>query len=111
MLVYIPCKSVDQAETIGKSLLLLRLCACINIYPDMRSVYFWPPGKNELESASESVLIAKTTTSLLPRLEAEVKRLHTYTCPCIMSVPVSHVNKEYGDWLMSEMEVPVSKKE
>lgn len=109
--VYIPCKSTDQAETIGRELLLRRLCACINIYPDMRSVYFWPPGKNQLESATESVLIAKTTTDLLPRLELEVKRLHTYTCPCIMALPISYVNKEYGDWLMSEMDAPSSKKE
>lgn len=103
LLVYIPCKSVEQAKTIGKHLLSKRLCACINIYPEMNSFYFWPPKSGIFEESHESVLIAKTSKDLYTRLEEEVGKIHTYTCPCIMAIPVENINKAYYDWLKGEL--------
>lgn len=103
VLVYIPCKSLEQAETIGKDLLSKRLCACINIYPEMHSLYFWPPKSKTLEESHEAVLIAKTKNDLLPRLEKEVYTMHTYSCPCIMAIPTEYINKQYKDWLLGEL--------
>jgi len=103
VLVYIPCKSVEQAESIGKHLLSKRLCACINVYPHMQSTYFWPPQSGTYENAKESVLLAKTKKELLPQLEKEVYAVHTYTCPCIMAIPTVYINKQYSDWLQGEL--------
>jgi len=104
VMVYIPCKSTEQANSIGKHLLSKRLCACINVYPQMDSTYFWPPKSNSLESAHESVLIAKTKKNLLPKLEKEVCVVHSYKCPCIMAIPIEYINKDYYDWLKGELE-------
>ncbi len=104
LMVYIPCKSVEQAKTIGKQLLSKRLCACINIYPHMDSLYFWPPKSNTLEEGHEAVLLAKTSKEKYHLLEEEVSKIHTYTCPCIMAIPVEHINKPYYDWLKGELE-------
>lgn len=103
VLVYIPCKSEEQAREIGRHLLSQRLCACINIYPEMDSLYFWPPKSGIFEEAHESVLIAKTSKDLYQRLEDEVIKIHTYTCPCIMTLPVENINKAYHDWLKGEL--------
>ncbi len=103
LLAYIPCKSLEQAKTIGTHLLGKRLCACINIFPEMHSTYFWPPNIGKLEEASEVVLIAKTTKGLFPKLEEEVLKIHTYKCPCVMAIPVEHMNAQYEDWLKSEL--------
>ncbi|MFH2085816.1 MAG: divalent cation tolerance protein CutA [bacterium] len=35
LMVYITCESVKQAKSISKHLLTKRLCACVNIYPEM----------------------------------------------------------------------------
>lgn len=102
-MVYIPCKSVEQAKTIGTQLLNKRLCACINIYPEMNSLYFWPPQSNALEEGHEAVLIAKTSKEKYPLLEEEVSKIHSYKCPCIMAIPVEHINKPYYDWLKGEL--------
>ena len=104
VLVYIPCKSVEQAESIGKHLLNMRLCACINVYPDMHSTYFWPPKSDTFEQAKEAVLVAKTKKSLLPQLEKEVYAKHSYKCPCIMAIPTEYINKDYYEWLKGELE-------
>jgi periplasmic divalent cation tolerance protein len=103
VMVYIPCKSLEQAESIGKALLEARLCACINVYDGMKSTYFWPPKSGTFESSKEAVLIAKTKQSLLPQLEKKVYALHTYSCPCIMAIPTEYINKQYLDWLLGEL--------
>jgi periplasmic divalent cation tolerance protein len=103
VLVYIPCKSKEQAKEIGKHLLSQRLCACINIYPEMESMYFWPPKSETLEEAHEAVLIAKTSKDHFQRLEDEVTKIHTYKCPCIIAMPTEHINKPYYDWLKGEL--------
>lgn len=102
-MVYIPCKSEEQARTIGRHLLSLKLCACINIYPEMESVYFWPPKSGTVEESHEAVLIAKTSKELYQKLEDEVTKIHTYECPCIMAIPVENINKPYYDWLKGEL--------
>jgi periplasmic divalent cation tolerance protein len=71
----------------------------------MESTYFWPPKSNTLESNHEVVLIVKTLESKYQLVEDETKRLHTYENPCILSIPVSHIRKEYYDWLTGELEV------
>lgn len=103
ILVYIPCKSTEQAKSIGTHLLKERLCACINIFPEMNSLYFWPPASNTLEEGNESVLLVKTTKELFKALEEEVTKIHTYTCPCIMAIPTEEINKPYYDWLKGEL--------
>ncbi len=105
LLVYIPCQSSEQASQIGKQLLQKRLCACINTIPGMESTYFWPPKSDTFESNHEVVLIAKTVESKYQALEEEVTKLHTYDNPCILAIPVSHVRKEYYDWLIGELTV------
>jgi periplasmic divalent cation tolerance protein len=70
----------------------------------MHSTYFWPPKSQNFEEADEAVLVAKTKKTLLPKLEKEVKAIHTYTCPCIMAIPTEYINKDYYEWLQGELE-------
>lgn len=104
LLVYITCDSVEQAESIGKHLLNKRLCACINIFPEMQPYFFWPPKSGKIDGSKEVVLIAKTTEAKYATLEVEVEKVHTYDTPCIIAIPTAHVNKKYYDWLVSELE-------
>lgn len=104
LLVYITCDSVEQAKSIGKHLLEKRLCGCVNIFPQMEPMFFWPPKSGKIDTSKEVVLIAKTIESKYAQLEAEVTRIHTYDTPCIIAIPVKHVNKKYYDWIVGEIE-------
>lgn len=102
-MVYITCDSVEQAKSIGKHLLEKRLCACINIFPEMYPIFYWPPKENKLDESKEVVLIAKTTETHYADLEAEVHKVHTYDVPCIIAIPTTHVSQSYYDWLVGEL--------
>lgn len=102
ILVYVTCENKKEAEKIGRHLLKKRLAACINIFPEIRAVYWWPPKKNKLEAAKESVLIVKAPDKNYPKIEKEIKRVHSSAVHCSFSIKVDRVNKPYFDWLMKE---------
>jgi periplasmic divalent cation tolerance protein len=97
---YIVCKNKSEAKKIGKILLQQRLAACVNIFDNMHSLYWW---KGKIEEADEAVLIAKTTKKLFPKLSSKVKSIHSYSIPCILELEVKNGNKEYVLWLRSSL--------
>lgn len=97
---YITCKNKSEAKKIGRTLLEDRLCACINIFDNMNSLYWW---KGKIEEANETVLIAKTTKKLFPKLSEKIKSIHSYSCPCILQIPVTDGNKAYIEWLIKNV--------
>ncbi|HEY4799736.1 MAG TPA: divalent-cation tolerance protein CutA [Bacteroidia bacterium] len=98
---YITCSNISEAKKIAKILVQERLAACVNIFDNMRSIYRW---KNKIEEAREAVLIAKTEKKLFRKLSARVKELHSYECPCILQLEIKDGNKEYKEWLLSNLE-------
>ena len=104
LLVYITCKSIGEAKNIGKHLMDKKLCACVNIYPEMLPMFFWPPKSGKLDEGKEVVLITKTVEEKYSLLEKEVLKIHSYDVPCIIAIPTAHVSKTYYDWLIGEME-------
>jgi periplasmic divalent cation tolerance protein len=103
LLCYITCESVKEAKKIGKHLLNMRLAACINIFPDMQPMFFWPPKSGKIDESKEVVLIAKTTEDHYQKLENEVTKIHSFDTPCVIAIPTKHVSKKYYDWLMGEI--------
>jgi len=102
ILIYVTCKSVKQARQIGRAILKKRLAACVNIFPNMQPIYWWPPKKNKLCEDKEVVLIIKTIEEKFKEIEKEIVKLHTYETPCIFSIKVDKVHKPYLNWLMEE---------
>ena len=97
---YIVCKNKSEAKKIGKALLESRLAACVNIFDKMESMYWW---KGKIESAHETVLIAKTTKKIFLKLSKKVKSLHSYFVPCILQLEIKDGNKEYVKWLIDNV--------
>ncbi len=98
-LVYITAKDKQEARKIGKALVEARLAACVNIIDGMNSMYWW---ENQVQDDNETVLIAKTKASLVKKLIEKVKSLHSYSCPCIITLPIGEGNKEYLEWIEKE---------
>ncbi len=95
-LIYITCKDAEEARSIGRKLVEMRLAACTNVWTPMFSTYWW---EGEVVEDIETVLIAKTVEDKLESLIAEVKKMHSYDVPCIISLPIEHGNGEYLNWL------------
>ncbi|MBI3040111.1 MAG: divalent-cation tolerance protein CutA [Chloroflexi bacterium] len=82
-------------------LLNQRKAACVNIVPRVDSLFWW---QGKLDSAQESLLIAKTRASLLPDIIEMVKMAHSYDVPEIIALPVIGGNEDYLRWIDSETE-------
>lgn len=90
-----------EAGRIARSVVEQRLVACVNVLPQIRSVYRW---EGRIEEADESTLVMKTRRSLVPALTAAVKLLHPYEVPEIIALPVARDrgNPDYLAWVLKE---------
>ena len=100
-MIYITTGSKDEAVMIGKALINARLAAGVNIIENMYSMYIWD---GKLQDANEIILIAKTTKERVPDLIEKVNALHSYKCPCIVSLPVSDGNPAFLKWVADEVQ-------
>jgi len=101
VLIYITAASEDEAGKIAHALIEERLAACVNVIPGMRSVYEW---EGKVEKSLETVLIAKTRAGLFDKVEELVKELHSYTCPCIVALPVLAGSPDFLRWIDEQTE-------
>jgi periplasmic divalent cation tolerance protein len=98
-IVYIRARDRDEAVNIARVLLDRRLAACANIVDNARSLYWW---EGEIQESDEAIVIAKTQQSRLEALSAAVKRIHGYSYPCIVAIPITAGNREFPDWIGAE---------
>jgi len=103
LLIYITCESIKQAKEIARHLMKKRLCACVNIFPNMMPMFFWPPKSGKIDESKEVVLIVKSIEKNYQKIEDEIHKIHTYDTPCVLAIPVKHVAKKYFNWLRGEI--------
>ena len=99
--IYMTAGSKEEARKIGSELVTMKLAACVNILENMNSIYMW---QGKVQDDREVVMIAKTTEDRVPQLVEKVKSLHSYECPCIVSIPVSGGNQAFLDWIAEEVD-------
>jgi len=94
--VYITVSSREEAVMIGERLVEEELAACVNVINGIFSIYRW---QGKIEKAEETAMIVKTVQSLVSPLSDRVKDLHSYDCPCIVSLPIDGGNQEFLAWI------------
>ncbi len=97
-MAYVTAPDREVARRIARAVVEDRLAACANLWP-VESTYRW---KGAIEEASEFVIVFKTRGSLLPRLIDEVRRLHPYEVPCIVTYPMGPALPQYLEWIDAE---------
>src|SRR3954464_6250015 len=93
--VYTTYPSVVEAEEAGRALVEQRLCACVNILPGMVSLYWW---QGAIERGDEVVMIIKTRAALAEQVRTAVKKMHSYTTPAFLVLPLESVDPAYLEW-------------
>lgn len=92
--IYITNPTKKEARRVAKHLLQKKLIGCANISP-INSLYWW---NGKIADEKEFVLIAKTKRNNFEKVKREVEKIHSYTIPCIIKIPVSS-NEKYYKWL------------
>ena len=99
VLIYSTYPTQELAESIGVFLVDARLAACVNIMPEMTSIYRWEGRRNR---DSETVMIIKTRASLVDSVVKEVRSRHPYDNPALTVIPVDGGSQDFIDWIFSE---------
>jgi periplasmic divalent cation tolerance protein len=96
LVVLIAAGSREEAARLAEMLVGARLAACVQIMPEMESVYRW---EGVVQREPEFLLLVKTTRTNFVELEREVRALHSYETPEIIALPVVAASAPYLQWL------------
>ncbi len=83
--IYSTIGSVDDAKHIAHTLVKEKLVACVNLIPDIHSVYRW---EGNIEEDHEVILLAKTSDVHINHVVTRIKQLHSYELPDIIVLPI-----------------------
>jgi len=93
--IYTTLPEEGVARDIAARLVQSKLAACVNIYPQMTSVYEW---QGKLELGPEVGCFIKTRETLKEEVMAALRALHPYTVPAMLVLPIASGNVDYLDW-------------
>ena len=88
--------SRGEAQALAGVLLEGRLAACVQVVGPVESRYRW---EGRLETATEWLLVAKTTAGRYDEVEAAILAAHSYDVPEILAVPVVAGSEAYLRWV------------
>jgi periplasmic divalent cation tolerance protein len=88
--------SEQEAHKIAHTLVKRRLAACVNILPQVQSIYRW---KGEIESAQEWLLLIKTRADKFPAVRDAIGELHSYEVPECIVLEIEDGSPPYLQWL------------
>ena len=96
IVVFMTTANREEAVRIADMLVGARLAACVQILPEIESVYRW---EGKIERQSEVLVLAKSTREKFAELEREVKAIHSYETPEIVAFTATEVSEPYLKWL------------
>jgi periplasmic divalent cation tolerance protein len=88
--------SEEEARKIARHLVERQLAACVNIVPQIESVYRW---QSKVEEAREWLLLIKTTSERFPAVRDALLELHSYNVPECVAIAVEDGSAGYLDWI------------
>lgn len=94
LIAYTTHPTLADAQHCANHLLQLRIVACANIMP-VESAYWW---QGNINNEPEFVALFKTRIILRELLEKEIKAIHTYQIPCIVTWQ-ANANEDYENWI------------
>jgi periplasmic divalent cation tolerance protein len=88
--------SEEEARKIARHLVENRLAACVNIVPQVESIYRW---QGKVDSAREWLLLVKTNQERFPAVRDAIRELHSYALPECVVLNIEDGSSDYLRWL------------
>ncbi|KAH8342651.1 hypothetical protein KR067_008014 [Drosophila pandora] len=98
---YVTTPDQESAKKLARGIIERKLAACVNIVPQIESIYMWEGKVNE---DSEYLLMIKTRTQQVDELSKYVRENHPYSVAEVISLPIQNGNPPYLKWI--EQTVP-----
>ena len=88
---------VEEAPALARAIVERGLAACVNIVPQVRSIYLW---ENKVQDDPEALMIIKTAKDRFEALRAQLVELHSYDVPEVIAAPITAAHPEYLRWVL-----------
>ncbi len=86
----------EQALDVAHALVRGKRAACVNIIPNVHSIYRW---KGRVCDDGEMLLIIKTRASSFEAVRETIHRVNTYELPEVLGYKVDWASKGFADWI------------
>ena len=93
--------SEEEARKIARHLVEKRLAACVNIIPQIESIYRW---QGKVDSSREWLLLVKTTDERFPAVRDAIRKLHSYELPECVVLNIEDGSSDYLQWLADSVQ-------
>jgi periplasmic divalent cation tolerance protein len=94
------CPDIKSAKKIAQHLIKEKHAACVNIIPNIISVYRW---QDNIECDDEVQLVIKTHAAKFNDVADEIKRLHRYDTPEIIAMNIQQGDNAYLNWITESL--------
>lgn len=96
VVILVTAASRSQCGKIARHLVENKLAACVNITQPVQSIYRW---EGKLAEGKEFLLVIKSTRELFPEIKTAISKLHSYTTPEIICLPIIDGSENYLQWI------------
>lgn len=94
--VFVTAPDEIIAKKIAHGLVEQKLAACVNIIPQITSIYSW---EGKINEDSEILLMIKTRASRVDDLSKFVRENHPYSVAEVIAVNIENGNPPYLEWI------------
>ncbi|WP_353280805.1 divalent-cation tolerance protein CutA [Wolbachia endosymbiont (group B) of Tholera decimalis] len=102
VLVYITFSNLKEAKTISEELLNEKLIVCVNIFPEVNSLYLW---EGKINSNCEIVAIIKSRNDQTDKIVEKIEAMHSYDQPAVVIIPIGKANKSFTNWVNNVIDI------
>jgi len=95
-IVFTTAGSEAEARKIAHALVERQLAACVNIIPQVTSIYRW---QGKVEEPGEWLLIVKTTAAAFSHVQRAITELHSYDLPECICLEIEGGSAAYLQWI------------
>ncbi|MDX5495487.1 MULTISPECIES: divalent-cation tolerance protein CutA [unclassified Wolbachia] len=102
VLIYTTFSSLKEAKTVSEELLNEKLIVCVNIFPEVNSLYLW---EGKISNSCEVVAIMKSKNDQIDKIVEKIEAMHSYDQPAIAVMSIEKANKSFTNWANSVIDV------
>lgn len=100
IIAYSTTPNETTANEIAHYLINAKLAACVNLIPQVKSIYCW---NNEIIEDNEILMMIKSEKSKQQNLIDTLVEIHPYDTPEVIIIPIENGFKGYLNWIHTSL--------